>query len=92
MGEQRVARSVQVQGRVQGVFFRDSCQQEARRLGVCGWVRNEPDGSVAAHFEGAEAAVEAMVTWCRSGPRHARVQRVDVEVREPAGAGDFRVR
>jgi acylphosphatase len=86
-----VAREVRVHGRVQGVFFRDSCRAEARAHGVGGWVRNEPDGSVAAYFEGEPEAVEAMVTWCRSGPRHARVERVDVQEASPTGVHAFDV-
>jgi acylphosphatase len=87
-----VARSVTVRGRVQGVFFRDSCRGEARRQGVAGWVRNEPDGSVQAVFEGPPESVQAMVDWCRSGPPHSRVTGVDVTDVEPTGAGSFEVR
>ena len=90
--EQRTARRVVVHGRVQGVFFRDSCRQQAERLGVAGWVSNEPDGSVAGHFEGAPDAVEALVRWCRDGPPSARVERVDVQQAEPRGQDRFTVR
>ena len=82
---------VTVTGLVQGVFFRAEAQQEASRLGVAGWVRNEPDGSVAARFEGEPDAVDAMVAWCREGPRRARVERVDVRSAEPSGAQSFDV-
>ena len=82
---------VTVTGLVQGVFFRAEAQQEAYRLGVAGWVRNQPDGSVAAHFEGEPDAVEAMVGWCREGPRRARVNGVDVRDAEPTGATRFEV-
>jgi acylphosphatase len=58
---------------------------------VVGWVRNEPDGSVAAHFEGEPDAVEAMVAWCEEGPRRARVERVDVREAEATGARSFDV-
>ena len=80
-----------VAGRVQGVFFRASCAQEARALGVAGWVRNASDGRVEAVFEGPEAAVEAMVDWCRKGPGHARVDAVEVEREPPAGDAGFHV-
>jgi acylphosphatase len=80
-----------VTGRVQGVFFRASCAEEARSLGVAGWVRNAPDGRVEAVFEGPEAVVEAMVGWCRRGPAHARVDGVEVRDEEPAGVEGFRV-
>ena len=82
---------VTVTGLVQGVFFRAEAQQEASRLGVAGWVRNQPDGSVAAHFEGEPEAVDAMVAWCRKGPRRARVDDVDVRDAEPTGARRFEV-
>ena len=82
---------VTVTGLVQGVFFRAETQQRADRLGVAGWVRNQPDGSVAAHFEAEPDAVEAMVAWCREGPRRARVDDVDVRDAEPTGATRFEV-
>lgn len=86
---EHVAREVVVHGLVQGVFFRDSCRREAQRLGVVGWIRNEPDGTVAGHFEGPRDAVDELVRWCHVGPPHARVQRVDVQEDEPRGAEGF---
>jgi acylphosphatase len=83
---------VTVTGQVQGVFFRARTREQAGRLGITGWVRNDPDGSVAAHFEGDQDAVEAIVEWCREGPPRARVERVDVREVEPTGARDFDVR
>jgi acylphosphatase len=88
----RKAVDVVITGRVQGVFFRARTQEQAARLGVAGWVSNEPDGSVAAHFEGAPDDVDALVAWCRTGPDYARVERVRVTETEPAGAGGFDVR
>jgi len=67
-----------VAGRVQGVAFRACAADEARRLGLHGWVRNLPDGRVEAEAEGERAAVEALVTWCRRGPPAARVSGVEV--------------
>ena len=84
--------SVRVTGRVQGVSFRYYAQAEAERLGVAGWVRNEPDGSVAVHAEGADEAVDALVTWCRRGPTTARVGAVATRAAEPTGARRFEVR
>jgi len=89
--EERVARRVVVHGLVQGVFFRDSCRREAERHGVAGWVRNEPDGSVGALFEGAADAVEAMVRWCHEGPPRARVDRVEVTEAKPSEVTAFGV-
>ena len=68
-----------VTGRVQGVWFRESTRQRALELGVGGWVRNLPDGRVEAIFEGDAAAVRRAVDYVREGPRHARVDRVEVE-------------
>jgi acylphosphatase len=85
------ARRVTVRGDVQGVSFRYYCQQEARRLGVTGWVRNEPDGSVTAYLEGRPGDVAALVDWCREGPPAARVYSLDEEPVEPLGATGFGV-
>jgi acylphosphatase len=82
---------VTVTGQVQGVFFRAQTREQAGRLGITGWVRNDPDGSVAAHFEGDQDAVEAMVEWCREGPPRAQVERVDVRETEPTDARGFDV-
>jgi acylphosphatase len=84
-------RRVVVHGRVQGVFFRDSTQTEAESRSVAGWVRNRDDGAVEAVFEGDPAAVEALVEFCRSGPSHAEVERVDVDEQEPEGLDRFEV-
>ena len=87
-----IARDVVVSGRVQGVFFRDSARREARRLGVAGWVRNCPDGTVQARVEGAPEAVAELVRWCREGPRHADVDDVRVREVQPEGFGGFEIR
>jgi len=65
-----------IHGRVQGVFFRDSMQCEAQRLGISGWVRNCDDGTVKAVVQGDSAAVDAIVRWAHRGPLHAQVERV----------------
>ncbi len=80
-----------VTGRVQGVWFRESCRREAVAVGVAGWVRNASDGTVEAVLEGPPAAVERVVRWCRSGPSGARVDAVDVSVESPVGERGFRV-
>ena len=87
-----VARQIRVHGRVQGVFFRDTCRREARARGVFGWVSNEPDGTVLAHLEGDERDVEAVVDWCRTGSSRAHVDGVDVAEVQPEGLRDFVVR
>ena len=85
-------RHVVVRGRVQGVFFRDSCRREARGRGVTGWVRNSADGSVEAVFEGRADAVDDMVAWVHEGPPHATVAGVSVRTERPEGLSDFQVR
>jgi acylphosphatase len=74
------------------VWFRDSCRNEARALGISGWVRNRGDGAVEAEFEGPTAAVERMIAWCRTGPPRARVDAVASESIDLLGDAGFRVR
>ncbi|MFR9675186.1 acylphosphatase [Streptomyces sp. TR06-5] len=87
-----VCKRVIVSGTVQGVFFRDTCRTTAARNGVRGWVRNLPDGTVEALFEGAPEAVDRLVSWTRAGPPAAHVTRVRVLDAEPEGAAGFEVR
>jgi acylphosphatase len=81
-----------VHGHVQGVFFRDTTMRRAVERGVAGWVRNNPDGTVEAVFEGDPDAVEAMVRFAHEGPRGAIVERVEVIEEEPEGLTRFGVR
>jgi acylphosphatase len=87
-----VRRRVVVTGQVQGVFYRDSCRREARARSVAGWVRNLPDGSVEAVFEGAPDAVDVMVAWAGVGPPHASVAGTTVSEEQPEGLSGFTVR
>lgn len=84
-------RRVEITGRVQGVFFRETCRREAVRRGVTGWVRNRPDGAVEAVFEGEPTAVEEMVDWARRGPRHAHVADVVLHEEPAEGLDRFTV-
>jgi acylphosphatase len=83
---------VRVSGRVQGVFFRAETRDRAHSLGLDGWVRNAPDGSVEAVFEGDAERVESMVAWCRRGPRGAQVDNVEIAQEEPRDEQGFSVR
>lgn len=74
----KVRVELKIQGRVQGVFYRQSTKETAVRLGLTGWARNCSDGSVEAVFEGEKDAVKAAIEWCRQGPPAAQVSEVGV--------------
>lgn len=74
---------VQIYGQVQGVSFRWYAQQRAQALGLAGWMRNRPDGSVEAMVQGPDEAVQEFVAWAREGPSAASVERVTVHAEEP---------
>ena len=80
-------RKVVVSGRVQGVWYRDSCRDRAEMLGVRGWVANRSDGAVVAELEGDERSVDALVAWMRAGPPRAVVTNIDVT--ELSGTGEW---
>lgn len=86
-----VCAHVRVSGRVQGVYFRASTADEARALGLAGWVRNAGD-DVEAVFEGPRSRVERLIEWCHGGPQRAVVEGVEVTWEQPEGAGGFAVR
>ena len=77
---------------MQGVSFRAYAAQEAVRLELAGWVRNEQDGTVRAHYEGDDDAVEEMLAWCREGSPSADVREVTTKDVEPTGEESFAVR
>lgn len=86
------ATRVTIHGRVQGVGFRYATLREASALGLEGWVRNNPDNTVEAHFQGPPDSVDQIVAWCRKGPRWAAV--TDVTIRAApfdAGLSTFRI-
>ena len=79
-----------IRGRVQGVFFRAWTQQEARRLGLTGWVRNLPDGGVELRAQGERAVLEKLLSLCRQGPPGAQVESVEPEwLDSPLSGSDF---
>lgn len=82
---------VVISGSVQGVGFRWYCRERALDRNVSGYVRNRPDGRVEAAFEGEEGAVDAVVAWCRTGPRGAEVSNVEVVEEAPAGTKGFAI-
>ena len=83
---------VLISGRVQGVFFRDSCRRLAEQHGVAGWVRNLPDGRVEAVFEGPAEAVRRLVDWAHTGPRLAVVADVAIHPEPPEGLATFHIK
>ncbi|NYE60835.1 acylphosphatase [Duganella sp. 1224] len=74
-----MAKRLQITGRVQGVYYRASFEQQAIKLGLRGWVRNRSDGSVEALVDGDTAAIEAIIAWSHRGPPAARVDNVAIE-------------
>lgn len=87
-----IRRRVIVSGDVQGVFFRETCRREALARGLAGWVRNRADGTVEVVLEGEPGAVDQVLEWARTGPPHATVSDVQVQVEEPADERGFTVR
>ncbi len=79
-----------IDGRVQGVFFRESCRRQATAAGVAGWARNLDDGRVEVVLEGGAEAVERVVAWCRTGPALAVVTGVQVSGEAAQGLSGFR--
>lgn len=80
-----------VEGRVQGVFYRDSCRTEARRLGVAGSVRNRSDGTVEVVAEGPRDRVDQLLDWCRHGPPRATVTGLRITDEAPRAERGFRI-
>lgn len=93
-----VLAKLKIHGRVQCVFYRQSTREKARELGLSGWVRNMPDGTVEALATGPENVVKELIAWCEQGPAYARVDKVDVQVShvgesdaEPLPDGPFQI-
>jgi acylphosphatase len=89
---ERRAFDLVVTGHVQGVFYRATMRDQAQRLGVVGWARNHPDGSVRAHVEGTGEALAELLHWCADGPPAARVDEVRRREAEPESPDDFDIR
>ncbi len=87
-----IAADLRITGRVQGVAYRAWMRARAREMGLTGWVKNNPDGSVSAHVEGPRETVLELATLCRAGPGAAAVQDVQISIGPPGGAfADFRI-
>lgn len=87
--ENKLLYKIHVTGYVQGVGFRWSAAREARSLGITGYVKNLPDGSVYIEAEGAEEQLNSFVEWCRKGPGIGFVQSVNVTIYPPVNYTDF---
>ena len=85
---------VVISGRVQGVWFRASTKEKADQLGLTGWVKNTNDGNVEAVFEGEEKFVQEMLNWCHQGPRHSKVENVEIKKQQESSNvfNDFSIR
>jgi acylphosphatase len=81
--------NIRVVGRVQGVFFRATAKDVARSLGLCGFARNEPDGSVYIEAEGESERIDKFLAWCRLGPPRAAVSNVEITDGETRGYKEF---
>ncbi len=84
--------NLRIYGKVQGVWYRGSARNKALELGLRGFVRNEPDGSVYCEVEGPADRLERFVAWCKQGPPLAVVTEVDVEEGEWEGFQTFSIR
>lgn len=89
---ERIRTRIVVEGRVQGVYFRENTRRQADELGVAGWVRNLPDGRLEAVFEGAPDAVARAVEWARTGPERAIVTDLKVIREQPTGLRGFMIK
>jgi acylphosphatase len=83
--------NVKITGKVQGVFYRDNTREEAEKLGIKGFVRNEDDGSVYMECEGEEQNLQKLLSWCKQGPPKAIVDKVIAEEGELKKYSDFKV-
>lgn len=75
---------LKIYGKVQGVFFRDTSRIKAQELSLVGWVKNAPEGTVEILAEGEDKNLRNFIEWCKYGPDHAEVEKVDIRWEEPA--------
>ena len=84
-------RYILIKGMVQGVYYRASAKDMARKNRLTGWIRNTPDGHVEAIASGNEDQLELFINWCRQGPHGARVTEVDIQLVEDAEFDSFKI-
>lgn len=89
--EEKLLYKIYVRGRVQGVGFRWSSVREAKSLGITGFVRNEPDGSVFIEAEGTRRQLDLFMKWCRNGPGFGHVDSISCDMYPSVGYKDFRI-
>ncbi|MEA1925994.1 MAG: acylphosphatase [Patescibacteria group bacterium] len=71
--------SLTIYGKVQGVFFRLSAKEKAEELGICGWIKNNSDGTVSIEAEGEQKDLDAFAAWCRNGPPNSKIESIHKE-------------
>ena len=79
-------------GKVQGVWYRAGTREQALQLGLCGWAKNCPDGTVEIHAEGEKEILELFINWCQKGPPAAQVSSLDIECVESQAMTTFDIR
>jgi acylphosphatase len=84
--------SIRVHGKVQGIFFREGAKTEAEKLGIKGFVKNDPDGTVYIEVEGEEGALKEFLGWCERGPQGAEVEKVESDAIASQNFADFQIR
>jgi len=83
--------NIRVFGKVQGVGYRFNTKAEADKLGLAGFVRNDPDGSVYIEVEGPEKRILEFINWCKDGPEFGRVKRIETEAGKVKNLSDFKI-
>jgi acylphosphatase len=79
-------------GKVQGVWYRAGTREKALQLGLCGWAKNCPDGTVEIHAEGEKGILEQFINWCRKGSPTAQVSSLGIKWVESQGLTSFKIR
>ncbi|MCT7950412.1 acylphosphatase [Ancylothrix sp. C2] len=91
MSNEKIRTHLIISGKVQGVGYRYYTAQQAKQLGITGWVKNLPDGRVEAIFEGNKQAITDMINWCHQGPPAAEVTEVTINHEKPQGCNQFEI-